>query len=143
MPQVGRSRVRLPMSLEFFFEIILPPALLPQPLTEMCTRSISWGVKADGLTTLPPSFADCLEIWEPQPSSGPLMALLAYKEPYTLITHSSVCAVFYRSATEIAGSNCSPDINVFPRFYCLCIVPFTQTAWNGLIPPDICEQILS
>jgi len=41
---------------------------LTQPLTEMSTRNISWGVKACvGLTTLPPSCADCLEIWDPQP----------------------------------------------------------------------------
>jgi len=43
---------------------------LTQPLTEMSTRNISWGVKGCrcvGLTTLPPSRADCLEIWEPQP----------------------------------------------------------------------------
>jgi hypothetical protein len=40
-----------------------------QPLTEMST-SISSGGKDGrcvGLTTLPPSCADCLEIWEPQP----------------------------------------------------------------------------
>jgi hypothetical protein len=37
---------------------------LTQPLTEMNTRNISWGVKAAG--ALPPSCADCLEIWEPQ-----------------------------------------------------------------------------
>ena len=39
------------------------------PLTEMSTRNISWGLKAAdalGLTTLSPSCADCLEIWEPQ-----------------------------------------------------------------------------
>ena len=44
---------------------------LTQPLTEMSTRNISWGGKGGrcvGLTTLPPSYADCLEIWEPQPS---------------------------------------------------------------------------
>ena len=43
---------------------------LTQPLKEMSTRNISWRVKASwciGLTTLPPSWADCLEIWEPQP----------------------------------------------------------------------------
>jgi hypothetical protein len=42
----------------------------PQPLTEMSTRSISWGGKDGrcvGLTTLPPSCADCLQIWEPEP----------------------------------------------------------------------------
>jgi hypothetical protein len=41
-----------------------------QPLTEMSTRNISWGSKGGrcvGLTTLPHSCADCLEIWEPQP----------------------------------------------------------------------------
>jgi hypothetical protein len=41
-----------------------------QPLTEISTRNISWrgkGGRCVGLTTLPPSCADCLEIWEPQP----------------------------------------------------------------------------
>jgi len=43
---------------------------LTQPLTEMRTRNISWGGKGSrcvGLTAFPPSCADCLEIWEPQP----------------------------------------------------------------------------
>jgi hypothetical protein len=45
-----------------------------QPLTETSTRSISWGGggggkggRCVGMTILLPSFADCLEIWEPQP----------------------------------------------------------------------------
>jgi len=40
-----------------------------QPLTEMSTIifSGSKGSRCVGLTTLPPSCADCLEIWEPQP----------------------------------------------------------------------------
>ena len=49
-----------------------------QPLTEMSTSNISLGGKGGrciGLTTLPPSFADCLEIWEPQPP-GTLRACL-------------------------------------------------------------------
>ena len=40
-----------------------------QPLTEMCTRNISWGSKGGwcgGLTTLPPSCAECLEIRDPK-----------------------------------------------------------------------------
>jgi len=43
---------------------------LTQPVTEMSTRNISWGGKGGrcvGLTTLPPSCAICLDIWEPQP----------------------------------------------------------------------------
>ena len=39
-----------------------------QPLNEMSTRNISWGVSGRflGLTILSPSFANCLEIWEPR-----------------------------------------------------------------------------
>jgi hypothetical protein len=39
-----------------------------QPLTEMRTKNISWGKdgRCVGLTTLPPSCANCLEMWEPQ-----------------------------------------------------------------------------
>jgi hypothetical protein len=48
-----------------------------QPLIEMSTRNISWredkGGRYVGLTTLPPSRAICLKIWEPQPP-GTLMA---------------------------------------------------------------------
>ena len=43
---------------------------LTQLLTEISTRNISWGGKGGRcakLTTLPPSCADCLDIWEPQP----------------------------------------------------------------------------
>jgi len=46
---------------------------LTQPLTEISTRNVFLGGKGRycvGLTTLPPSCADCLEIWEPQPSGN-------------------------------------------------------------------------
>jgi len=48
---------------------------LTQPPTEMSTRNIFWGKggRCVGMTTLPPSRADCLEIWEPQ-SPGTLRA---------------------------------------------------------------------
>jgi hypothetical protein len=62
------------------FYIILPAARCPwgstKPLTEMSTRNISWGGGGGEddlwvrLTTLPPSCADCLEIWEPQPTGN-------------------------------------------------------------------------
>ena len=57
------------VSLEFFIDIILPTLGLTQPLTEMSTRNISWGKggRCVGLTTLPPSCVDCLEVWEPHP----------------------------------------------------------------------------
>jgi len=44
-----------------------------QTLPKMSTRNISWGGKdyrCVGLTNWPPSFADCLEIWESQPSGN-------------------------------------------------------------------------
>jgi hypothetical protein len=38
-----------------------------QPLTEMSTGNVSWGKggRCVGLTTLPPTCAECLEIWDP------------------------------------------------------------------------------
>jgi len=55
------------MIFEFY---IVYNVVMTQPLTEMSTRNISWGKDGRyvGLTTLPPSCADCLEIWEPQPT---------------------------------------------------------------------------
>jgi hypothetical protein len=40
-----------------------------QPLKEMSARNISWGKggRCVRLRALPPSCADCLKIWEPQP----------------------------------------------------------------------------
>jgi hypothetical protein len=47
--QTGRSRVRFPMvSVDIFIGIILSALGSTQPLTEMCTRNISWGVNAAG-----------------------------------------------------------------------------------------------
>jgi hypothetical protein len=63
---------------------------LTQPLTEMSTRNISWGKggRCAGLTTLTPSCADCLKIWEPQPS-GTLRAcngiILLYNQCILLV----------------------------------------------------------
>jgi hypothetical protein len=63
---------------------------LTQPLTEMSTRNISWGGggkggRGMGGTTLPPSCADCLAVWEPQPCGTfrPVMGLLYLIYIYT------------------------------------------------------------
>ena len=79
MLQAGRLWVRFPIvSLEFFIEIIL--LCYGPEVNSACNRNAyeeyflegkgGWCV---GLTTLPPSCADCLEIWEPQ-SPGTLGA---------------------------------------------------------------------
>ena len=54
---------------------------LTQPLTEMGGRCV-------GLTTLPPSCADCLEIWEPHPP-GIFRACngVAFTSPYMHLRH--------------------------------------------------------
>jgi len=62
---------------------------LTQPLTEMSTRDISWGGKGGQcveLTTLPPSCAECLEIWAPQPP-GNLRACTGTASPLPAFTH--------------------------------------------------------
>jgi hypothetical protein len=78
--QTGKSRVQSPMvSLEFFIGIILPAAL--RPGVESASNRNEYqeyflggkGGRCVWLTTLPPSCADCLEIWEPQ-SPGTLRA---------------------------------------------------------------------
>ena len=69
--QTVRSRVRFPMvSLGFFIDIIFPALGSTQPLTEMSTRNISWVLRwlTRRADNLPPSCADCLDIWKPQPS---------------------------------------------------------------------------
>jgi hypothetical protein len=73
-----------------------------QPVTEMSTRNISWGKggRCVGLTTLPPSCADCLEIWEPQP-------------PGTLRACPGVlwdCFTFFFRKLNVHQPNCLLDI---------------------------------
>jgi hypothetical protein len=83
--QTGRSRVRFPKaSLGFFIELILPTALWPWDRLSQYQKWVlgyllgGKRVACLGLTTLPPSLADCLTIlgtstFSKQPS-GPLQA---------------------------------------------------------------------
>jgi hypothetical protein len=71
--QTGRSRIRFQMvSLEFYIDIILPAALWPWGWLSLYQKwvpeIISEGKEGRclGLTTLPPSCPDLLEIWEHQ-----------------------------------------------------------------------------
>ena len=60
--EAGRSQVRFLMgSLEFFIDLILPAAL-DSALNRNEYQGYLLGGKVVGLTTLPPSYADCLEI---------------------------------------------------------------------------------
>ena len=65
------------VSLEFFINIILPAALWPMGVDSASNRNEyqeyflgGKGGRCLRLTTLPPSCAVCLEIWEPQPSGN-------------------------------------------------------------------------
>jgi hypothetical protein len=72
--QIRSSRVRfLMVLLEFLLDIILPAAqwswVRLRVLTERSVRNISWwgkGGRCQGLTTLLPSYDDCLLMWEPE-----------------------------------------------------------------------------
>jgi hypothetical protein len=86
---------------------------LTQPLTETSTRNIFLGDKGGRcveLKTLPPSWADCLEIWEPQPL-GTLRAL-----PFTFIM--VMHGIYWQSeALTLRKSISGPIVT-------------TQTAWS-------------
>ena len=81
--QGGRSRVRFPMLSfeEDSLDIILPVALWPWVGVDSASNRNEYqkyllrgkGGRCVGLTTLAPSCADCLEIWQPQ-SPGTLWA---------------------------------------------------------------------
>jgi len=71
-------------------------------LTEISTSNISWGGEGGrcvGLTTLPPSCADCLEIWEPQPPGTLRVYPDLYRDYFALLLmvtlfHCTILLVF-------------------------------------------------
>ena len=79
---------------------------LIQPLTEISTRNISWqgkGSRCVGLTTLPPSCDDCLEIWEPQPSATHQGLSTPYMDYFYLFSIYSLILVAMRFKTSVCG----------------------------------------
>jgi hypothetical protein len=65
--------------------------------TEMSTRKTAWGGKGGrcaGLTTLPPSCADCLEIWKPQPPGALRASPGLYRDRFTLLPLLAGCLSF-------------------------------------------------
>jgi hypothetical protein len=87
-----------------------------QPLTEMSTRDISWGKggRCVGLTTLPPSCADCLEIWEPQPPVTLRACPCLYRDCFTFTITIIDAFVKYTSRWNAA-------LDLYRRF--------TETRW--------------
>jgi hypothetical protein len=94
-PQAGKSRVRFPMvSLEIFTDNPSGRTMAlgsTQPLTEISARNISWergkGRRCVGLTNLPLSYADCLEIWGPQPPENLRACPDLYRDCITFTTY--------------------------------------------------------
>ena len=64
---------------------------LTQPLTEMSTRNISWGKggRCLGLTKLPSSCADYLEIWEPHPPGNLRACPGLYRNCFTSLNNNN------------------------------------------------------
>ena len=83
---------------------------LTQPLKEMSTGNISRGIRCVKLTTLPPSYADCLEMWELQPP-GTLRACPGlYRDCFTFTFTFTLFYLpkFYASPCTMGTCSLSP-----------------------------------
>jgi hypothetical protein len=93
--QTEKLRVELPMGLlEFFFGIILSTEIWPwgrHSLSQKLVRGLSHGGQGGrcvGLTNLPPSCTDCIEIWKPQTHGVPRAHQGLYRDSlYVTFTH--------------------------------------------------------
>jgi len=88
--------------------------VLPRSLTESSARNIYWegkGGRCVGQTTLPPSCADCLKIWEPQPA-GTLQACNGIA--LLFIQDNSIKISAIHSATADVHGNCKKSHGI-PR----------------------------
>jgi len=115
--QVGRSRVRfLMVSLEFFIDTILPAALWPWGWLSLQHKWVPGifpggkGGRCVGLTTLPPSCADCLtsgslNLLEP---SGPLQACNGIALPSAVM--AIIRSFFFHPGWRIRSQSSSSGI---------------------------------
>ena len=74
---------------------------LSQPLKEMSKRNIFWGKACQclGLTTLPPSVIDCLEILGASTSWNPVKACTGIAFPYCMLQHVNYLAYMLEDST--------------------------------------------
>jgi len=111
-----------------------------QSLTEMSARNITFGRKGGRclvLTTLPPSCAECLEIWEPQPPGTLRDCPGLYRDYFTFTFAISVQGTRWRSwlrhcatSRKVAGSIPHGVIGFFHRHN-----PSGRTMALGLTQP--------
>jgi hypothetical protein len=64
------------------------------------------GVQCLGLTTLPPSCADCLKLWEPHPleTSEPVKACSGIASPLFVMRRGAL-SLYWPATINIAGAN--------------------------------------
>ena len=86
-----------------------------QPLTEMSPKNISCGKggRCVGLTTLPPSCADCLEIWEPEPpgTSGPVQACNGIALPFSSQMSQYPCSFLAKHSAPVLFLICHSSVD--------------------------------
>ena len=72
------------------------------------------GIQCVGLTNLPPSHADCCEIWEPQPPGTLRTCPGLYRDcfTFTLALPKSVVNIHFK------GAQCSMKGHLFPFLFC-------------------------
>jgi hypothetical protein len=123
--QTGRWRVRFPIVIGIFHwhnrsgrTMVLWST---QPPTDMSTRNISWGLRrlTRRADNLPPSCADCFEIWKPQPS-GTLWACSGlYRDFFTFSFTFASSWQFSEFVTlshvKVVTSNGKPDEETWTR----------------------------
>ena len=124
--QAGRSWVQFPMvTLEFFIDIIFPAALWPWgqlSLQEKWIPGIFPGGKGSwckGMTILPPSCANCLETWEPQPPETLRACPGLYRDcfTFTLLMKNMSILDFKLSP---CSKCCMLSSGLFPGVWILC-----------------------